>query len=388
MIGRRILLKGAAASMTGLGTPTPSRFPYPGRPQPSPGVAPGSGQIIRARQVIVSGANGGMFVYNGTPRRGNPPVFYVIAPGSANVDPFGNTLGGPILGVQGSPSSGALTIDANGNLNLISPSGVTVMQFSPDLTAALIYNSSGAGPGNLIASISPGSGTDGHGNPYLGGVSSYSPGSAYTELISGGVDIGSNNASTEIITPAQVSITDALTASARPFLVVAAPFTAAPNAAQLALAGESADATGPAIAELTATQFVLRSFSGGPMYAVPVNASTGQPETWNLMALLNSWVNQAGQVTCKYRLVAAPANSVEIIGSLTATAATSTTFFQLPAGYRPASAQQFACVASGGVPAGAAPGINCDASGNLSVNHSTIGAANNYEFHGLISLDA
>lgn len=40
-------------------------------------------------QVIVGGPGGGLFVYNGTPALGNPPVFYVT---SASTDPFGNPV--------------------------------------------------------------------------------------------------------------------------------------------------------------------------------------------------------------------------------------------------------------------------------------------------------
>lgn len=70
MIGRRGFLKGSAA-MTGLGTPSPSRFPYPDRPDQG-GVAPGAGgQIVRARRVIVSGPGGGIFIYSGRPALGN-----------------------------------------------------------------------------------------------------------------------------------------------------------------------------------------------------------------------------------------------------------------------------------------------------------------------------
>lgn len=48
--------------MSGLGRPGPSRFPYPDRPQPSPGVGSGSSGVVRARQVIVIGANGSKIV--------------------------------------------------------------------------------------------------------------------------------------------------------------------------------------------------------------------------------------------------------------------------------------------------------------------------------------
>lgn len=53
-------------------------------------IGPGSSAgVIRARQVIVSGANEGVFVYSGTPGLGNPPIDYMSA---SATDPFGNVL--------------------------------------------------------------------------------------------------------------------------------------------------------------------------------------------------------------------------------------------------------------------------------------------------------
>lgn len=90
---RREVVK-MAGSLFGLGKPQPSRFPYPGRPQPSPGVAPSPGIVVRANTVIVSGPSGtpvGVFVYQPgtTPALGNPPIASMTA---ATADPFGNAV--------------------------------------------------------------------------------------------------------------------------------------------------------------------------------------------------------------------------------------------------------------------------------------------------------
>jgi hypothetical protein len=85
MLGRRELVKGAAG-MFGLGKPDPSKFPYAGRPQPSPGIGPSQGTQVRARTVIVFGAGGGVFVYSGTPGPGN----LIASLTNAATDPFGN----------------------------------------------------------------------------------------------------------------------------------------------------------------------------------------------------------------------------------------------------------------------------------------------------------
>ena len=46
-----------------------------------------SSNVLKARLLIISGTGAGMFVYNGAPSLGNPPVFYVT---SAGADPYGN----------------------------------------------------------------------------------------------------------------------------------------------------------------------------------------------------------------------------------------------------------------------------------------------------------
>jgi hypothetical protein len=56
----------------------------------TPGVQPGvAGQIVLAHYVIVFGTSGGVFLYNGTPAPGNPPVASVTL---ASTDPYGNTV--------------------------------------------------------------------------------------------------------------------------------------------------------------------------------------------------------------------------------------------------------------------------------------------------------
>ena len=97
-----------------LGTPSPSRFPYPGRPDQR-GVAPASGgQVVRARLVIVYGPTGaivGVFVYQPgtTPAHGNPPVAWMTA---ATSDPYGNPVQ-PQIGSQAANGQGVLLQGAN-----------------------------------------------------------------------------------------------------------------------------------------------------------------------------------------------------------------------------------------------------------------------------------
>lgn len=96
-----------AGSLFGLGAGTPSRFPYPDRPQPAPGIGPSQGQVIRARYIIITTTAGGLFIYSGTPRAGNPPVLWAT---EASTDPFGNALQFSGIGViNGSLLAGITT---------------------------------------------------------------------------------------------------------------------------------------------------------------------------------------------------------------------------------------------------------------------------------------
>lgn len=57
---------------------------------PAAGVQPGqSAAVVIANKVIVFGPNDGVFVYSGTPKLGNPPIFWA---GSGPKDPYGNPL--------------------------------------------------------------------------------------------------------------------------------------------------------------------------------------------------------------------------------------------------------------------------------------------------------
>ncbi len=68
---RRTLLRMGAGMANGLGRPTPSRFPYPGRPESAPGLGASATSTVRARRVIIIGQNGGIFEYAPTMAFGN-----------------------------------------------------------------------------------------------------------------------------------------------------------------------------------------------------------------------------------------------------------------------------------------------------------------------------
>lgn len=80
----------------------------------SPGVQPGSsGGVTLAHYVIVYGAGGGVFVYNGQPGNGNPPMASVT---DAPADPYGNPVK-PGITSYSNDSNGTFT-QVNGGLTV------------------------------------------------------------------------------------------------------------------------------------------------------------------------------------------------------------------------------------------------------------------------------
>jgi hypothetical protein len=137
----------------GLPVPRPDQV----RVYPPNGVQPGSfAGIVRARLVIVSGAGvSGVFVYNGTPGLGNPPIVSIT---NSTTDPFGNPVTPGLDVTQGSISG-----------SVISGSTFEGTDFLIDSAGAFFYAGTPA-TGNLFVSISAGSGTDTFGNAYQTGV--------------------------------------------------------------------------------------------------------------------------------------------------------------------------------------------------------------------------
>ena len=127
MLTRRAAMK--AMSLFGLGRTVPPRV---GAGLSDTGaavsVAPATGNVIRARYVIIFGPGGGWFIYNGTPAAGNPPVAWGT---QAAKDPYGNTL--PVSGGVFDQNSGFIAGLLNGGIYLNAPGNYT----QATLTAAL-----------------------------------------------------------------------------------------------------------------------------------------------------------------------------------------------------------------------------------------------------------
>jgi hypothetical protein len=182
-------------------------------------------QVFFGRLVIIfgTGASSGLFVYNGTPGLGNPPIFSIT---TASSDPYGNPATAssitdsalPILIYSGSPAKGNLVIaiapfgggtdvygniypagsnfgvwnatgalinhfgiGANGNIFLASTAGATVLFGQSSDGSLLFYDASGRVAGHLNIAIAPAAGNDGLGDNYVEGITILNGGQILTQ---------------------------------------------------------------------------------------------------------------------------------------------------------------------------------------------------------------
>lgn len=251
---------------------------------------------------------------------------------------FAAGLAGWIVRKDGSAEFNNLTIRGvfNGTDFIINSSG------------AFFYNGTPAS-GNLIASITTASGTDPYGNPYQSTITGYKSGtSAFTQIANGIIKLQDTSANDWALV--------AFLAATIPYLAV----------------------------EYSGSPVLFISKTG---MVTALQPGTTSPETWHSMSLINGWANSAGNTVARYRKVASPPNSVQIMGVISAAAATAGTFFTLPAGYVPAGVGGFAAGANASVSASQAPQIRYDASGNLSSNSVGLGTSAAVWFNGFIPLD-
>lgn len=227
--------------------------------------------------------------------------------------------------------------------------------------------------GNLIGSDSSAASTDSFGNHYVAGKASYA--ATFATALNGGQVIWYTGTLAGGWT--SVATATALATGTAGVIITGNGEVAIGNGTALISVGT---AVGPGVVAMTGAFSDINAIHPGG----------GTVESWQAMSpLLNSWAAQAApNVAPAYRKVSSPPNSVEVIGSLSAAAATAVTFFQLPAHYIPASSQPFHV----GTFSGSAAIDNvtfgfCDTSGNLSIQQRIASATGIY-FHGFISLDA
>ena len=207
-----------------------------------------SGLVI-ANQVIIEGTKAGLFVYNGTPALGNPPILSAVAPGTTK-DKYGNTIGPAVLTIGNFGSGDYLTFDGSGDM--VAHAGANALEiepFTPSLqtfagtanpqieidgsrSAIFFYNPSG-GLGNLVCAIAPlGPGTDKYGNAYNGRIQEITgTGSAF--LDSGDLSVINSLAGAMVVDAfvAADAVTDAL--------ILHSPQAAGHNAYILSLTGSA-----------------------------------------------------------------------------------------------------------------------------------------------------
>lgn len=372
--------------------------------------------ITSSGSLIVS-ASGGLFVYNGLPAFGNPPICAIT---EATEDPFGNPASalanfGPLAGAH-------FGIDNSGNLYLANSSGLTTIFLSPDneliafgsdvvpgglvsMTLAqiagtvfggaaypagialsglpmLIYSGTPAA-GNLVASSAPASGTDTFGNDIIGsGFTVYGSGGQAIQMTDAGGDAEQIFFTGAAIEGLAAAINcQALLSSALLSLTIKGPASnvtghvdqviAEMNAAQN-IAANSANmlfyyldqaATFHQYAGYDCTGF---SIQAGRVTAVdPTTGTLATPakaETWHNMSMLNGWT----ATTARYRLGAE--NRVYIDVEISSAAATTQQFATLPAGYQPLIPKQIAAGANANVATAVSPFVQVLASGAISMN--------------------
>jgi hypothetical protein len=251
-----------------------------------------------------------------------------------------------------------------------------------------IYNGSPAA-GNLSESHtgSSSSGTDRYGNLYLGGDTTYLfSGGIYTAQQRIGASLTVYTAATEAGPWAAVAVLSDLGATGT--WTIKNDIGGA-SAVALIVANGWLQLVGADLDTWNIAEALNEAIVSGPVNASTPGTSFPAAEHWHTPgALLNGWINTAGFTPFGYMFVQSPRNTVFIRGTISATAATSSTFFQLGAGYIPATENGYGVGATGGVPAGDTPNLRCDTSGNLLIaSAAAVPAADTYFINGYISLD-
>jgi hypothetical protein len=267
--------------------------------------------VIAPLVIIESGKpSTGLFIYNGKPGLGNPPVLAAVAPG-VTTDPFGNPLplvGGspPVLDVGNLAAGGArIGIDQFGDLVAHAAAGAEIWLL-PGFPAELIYDSSGS----LVDSIGPVAGTDSSGHAFAAGLVSYQPGvpDNYARLISGGLELHQAGS------------------PANP------PGVIIPNPTDLELNSGSTGADGAQILVRESAGVLIQTRAGGPPSPlVTINGNTvvghsnalaasdpalanGVPETPHAFTFANGYTQAAGRSASQYTLIAGASDLQSAVG--------------------------------------------------------------------------
>jgi hypothetical protein len=245
-------------------------------------------EIVIARLVIVEGDGDGLFIYAGTPGPGNPPVFFVVAPGELT-DPFGNQLctlphATAVMGA-GVPGTGQVVVNDLGNLLLSGADGQDLIRFNPNAQRVIFYSDPPAA--NAVqSSVAVTQTTDSFGNTIQQGITTYDASGDFVQMFQalikfmfGGAQVG------EI---------------------------ASSGLGQgLLLAG-----TGGAVAaelDLVSGATPLAILSSG-LYLYPANPVSGGVEVKHTFSFAGTWAQAAGRKVTAFRLLSN--SEMEICGSV------------------------------------------------------------------------
>lgn len=222
----------------------------------------------------------------------------------------------------------------------------------------LVYNPT-VGTGNLVDSISAILTNDGHGNIVAQGIWSYGS-TAW---------IGIENGILAINIPGvgEISAVNADSAGdiafqglrSAVFEAFGLPLSGA-TAASFTLNPSNLTLAGIPVLQMDSNTIICSTHPGGTAM-----------ETFQGITPINGWAQTAGFVAAQYQLVPLGGRWVQFAGELDGTAATSATFYVLPAAYRPASKQRYGITATGGAAAGASVGMEVDTAGNCTIVSTT-----------------
>jgi len=242
----------------------------------------------------------------------------------------------------GSLTTPRLTIDSNGNLQILNSNGKVIFYFDVAIDAIFMYQDLGAVQGDLFISIAP-TGGAGHTDPIQGrtyqeGICSYSIGATdnFTEL----------TGNTLVLKAATELLTGLITESAVGILALESGTSAGGDtraAMNLIATLETIDTVSPMIRTFGRIQ--LQDGSGNPSWIAQVDPnSPNADESFHNYTFINGWTG-GGRATPGFRL---QADKAEILvgGSFTVPvgfAGGQNITNSIPVQYRPNNNQSFAC---------------------------------------------
>jgi hypothetical protein len=152
-MGRRSWLAGLLAmTIPGLGGQTPRRPDQQSGGGQQAAVAPGSTNVVRARLVIISGANTGEFLYSSSPPAAGTLVASV-APAATTTDPYGNAVVGGGFAVYGTGDPGDYALLADAELLLFPVGAAAAAVVNAGSAGTLTITSSTVGGGDSPAAV-------------------------------------------------------------------------------------------------------------------------------------------------------------------------------------------------------------------------------------------